>query len=166
MSSEKGSHGYIMRSNRRETPTSTYSYDSHASLITEHTPEHRKQETLVDQAGKETPRRGTHASCERRTLALLRRRHPRNKTESTTRRNIRRRTSSPRSNRIFSPTCYLTSPAIPSRTLVVLKQFSLIDHRNSPCVKAKLRLDRSPQLLSKPGKNVHFLRLARFDKRY
>src|SRR2546427_7641020 len=81
MSSEKGSHGYIMRSNPRETPTSTYSYDSHASLITEHTPEHRKQETLVDQAGKETPRRGTNARSKCWTLALLRRGHPGNKTE-------------------------------------------------------------------------------------
>src|SRR2546427_1214609 len=166
MNSEKISREYTTLSSPRETLTNTSSYDSHATLITDYQPRAKEVGKIVEQAGEETPRRGTHAGCERRTLALFRRRHPRNKTESPTRRHIRRRTSSPRPHRILPPTCYLTRPAIPRRTLVVLKQLSLIDHGNSPSVKPKLRLDRSPQLLSKPGKNVHFPWMARFDKRY
>src|SRR5207249_8978436 len=69
-----------------------------------------KQETLVDQAGKETPGRGTNARRKCWTLALLRRGHPGNKTEPPTSCNIRRRTSSHGPHRILPPPCYLTQP--------------------------------------------------------
>src|SRR2546428_13844647 len=98
-----------MLSNPPETLTSISSYDNHATLITNHPPRAQEAEdTSEHQAGEETPRRSTNARCKRRALALFRRGHPRNKTESPARCNIRRRTSSPSADCIFPSTRYLT----------------------------------------------------------
>src|SRR2546427_4027942 len=110
MNSEKISREYTTLSSPRETLTNTSSYDSHATLITDYQPRAKEVGKIVEQAGEETPRRGPDAGCERWTLALFRRRYPRNKTESPTRCHIRRRTGSPSPHCIFPPTCNLTQP--------------------------------------------------------